>query len=124
MYLLNIQGPACMCFYGRGSCRLFAPSKCFLPHEPDLLTLSVVQLEALSGPSHHVRMRDLEGQLFRLQQQLASLQGELDASRTEVQRLEAELQEREEELMGAEGKIAVLRKEVHRLTSLDHSGEI
>ena len=56
------------------------------------------------------------------QQQIAALQAQVASSGHEKDRLVEELKEREEELMGAEGKIAILRREVHRLMSLDNPG--
>ena len=80
------------------------------------------QLESLQGPtSSHARVRDLEANIYRAQQQISLLQQQLALVEEERAGLMNELREREEELMGAEGKISVLRAEVNRLTSFDHA---
>ena len=88
------------------------------------LEQSQKQLEILSGPaSSHARIRELEAGVFRAQAQVATLTAQVAAAEGERERLVEELKEREEELMGAEGKIAILRREVHRLMSLDNPGD-
>ncbi|GAX85115.1 hypothetical protein CEUSTIGMA_g12535.t1 [Chlamydomonas eustigma] len=84
------------------------------------------QLEVFQAvpPGSQGRVRELEVSLFRAQQQVSALQEKLSISEAEKEQLEEEIKEREEELMGAEGKIAILRREVQRLTSLDASTEM